>query len=503
MKETEPLLNVVMFAAEAAPYAKVGGLGDVVGALPKALQKAGAKSTIVIPGYRSVDVRKHRLSPCEAVPVLEIQMGTLREKAVVYQTRLPESEVDVYLIGSKKYFDREGIYDDPDTREGYADNMERFIFFMRAGLELVRKLRLPVDVIHCHDSHTALVPGIIKMGAGIDPFFARVGTLLTIHNIAHQGLYPKESLSLAGIDPARFYPSSPFEYWGQVNFMKAGIELADKVNTVSRTYSVEIQTDHEFGMGLEGVLRNRTSDVSGIINGIDYEDWNPEKDPLIPVRFSKQDLSGKAKCKEHLLQHFGLPASGKRVPLVGIVSRLADQKGFDLIAEAAEELTALDLQLVILGTGQQKYHDLFGQIASQYPGKIGLRLSFDNGLAHEIEAGSDLVLMPSKFEPCGLNQLYSLRYGTIPVVRKTGGLADTVADYTENPSKGTGFCFSGYTSAEMLEAIGRAVATYSDPVRWEELCVRAMSQDWSWDRSAEEYIRLYRSIRQSEKEARQ
>jgi starch synthase len=327
------------------------------------------------------------------------------------------------------------------------------------------------------------------------PYFARVGTLFTIHNLAHQGLCPKESLTYAGIDLRHFYPKSPFEYWGQVSLMKSGIELADKVNTVSRTYSMEIQTEHEFGMGLEGVLLNRKKDLSGIVNGIDYAEWNPEMDPLIPAHFSIQDLSGKSKCKEHLLQCFGLPHSGNRVPLIGIVSRLADQKGFDLIEEAVDEIMALDLQLVILGTGQKKYHDLCTRIASQYPGKVGVRLSFDNELAHKIEAGSDLFLMPSKFEPCGLNQLYSLRYGTIPVVRATGGLADTVIDYAQD--NGTGFCFSGYTSGEMMTAIRRALAVYAIPVRWRALCIRAMSQDWSWNRSAGEYLNLYRKIRDS------
>ncbi len=248
-------------------------------------------------------------------------------------------------------------------------------------------------------------------------------------------------------------------------------------------------------MGLEGVLRDRQEDLSGIVNGIDYGEWDPEKDPLIPAPYSARDLSGKATCKEQLLQYFGLPRSRDRLPLIGIISRLADQKGFDLFAEAFGDLMALDLQLVVLGTGQKKYHDLFAKIASQYPGKVGVRLSFDNELAHKIEAGCDLFLMPSKFEPCGLNQLYSLRYGTIPIVRATGGLADTVSDY--NRHTGTGFRFSGYTSAEMLAAIKRALAVYSDQVQWQALMIRAMSQDWSWNRSAREYMELYRTIRDS------
>jgi starch synthase len=488
-------LRIVMFASEAFPYAKVGGLGDFIGALPKAMAKLGTQLTVIIPAYRSVDFKKFQIKPCATVSGFDVPMRSFSEHADVFQTRINGSSVDVFLIGSRKYFDRDGIYDDPATTEGYLDNMERFVFFMKSGLELLSRLRLPVDVIHCHDYHTALIPGIINLNRMRNPFLSRVGTLFTIHNLAYQGIFSKDSLAFVGIDLSHFYPLSPFEYWGQVNFMKAGITLADKVNTVSQTYSVEIRTDPEFGMGLEGVLRDRQEDLSGIVNGIDYDEWDPERDPLIAAHYCARNFSGKAACKEQLLQRFGLPRSRDRLPLIGIISRLADQKGFDLIAEAVGDLMALDLQLVVLGTGQKKYHDLFSKIASQYPAKVGVCLSFDNELAHKIEAGCDLFLMPSKFEPCGLNQLYSLRYGTIPIVRATGGFADTVSDY--NLHTGTGFLFSGYTSAEMLAAIKRALAVYSDPVPWQALMIRAMSQDWSWKRSAREYMQLYQKIRNS------
>jgi starch synthase len=276
--------------------------------------------------------------------------------------------------------------------------------------------------------------------------------------------------------------------------MKAGIELADKLSTVSRKYAEEIQSDPARGMGLEGALRNRKDDISGIINGIDYDEWNPEQDPLIPAHFSAEKLSGKSECKKHLLQLFGLPLLKKRIPLVGIVSRLDDQKGFDLIEEAAEEILSLDLQMVILGTGRPKYHALFERLVSQYPKKISARLIFDNDLAHKIEAGCDLFLMPSRFEPCGLNQLYSLRYGTIPVVRSTGGLADTIEQY--DGARGTGFCFSEYSAKAMMASLRQAISAYSNPYRWNKLVANAMSQDWSWDRSAREYINLYNEILQ-------
>lgn len=481
-----------MLAAEASPFVKVGGLGDVIGALPIELEKLGAKPTVVIPAYQAVLSKRSDIRPCASVPGFDVPMKSEVERASVYQSVFEATGIDVYLIGSDKYFDRSGIYDDPETAHSYPDNMERFIFFMKSVLELLQRSGQPVDIIHCHDSHTALIPGILRTNHRTNPFYAGVGTLLTIHNLAYQEIHSKESLEYAGIDSSHFYPMSPFEYWGKVNFLKAGIELADKLTTVSHTYSVEIQTSRELGMGLEDILRRRSGDISGIVNGIDYREWNPETDPLIPARYSIRDLSGKAECKKQLLRDFGLPQSPGRVPLIGIVSRLTDQKGFDLIEEAIEEIAKLELQLVVLGTGQIQYHELFGRLAARFPGKIAVRLSFDNALAHRIEAGCDMFLMPSRFEPCGLNQLYSFRYGTVPIVRATGGLADTVTPYGRG--EGTGFSFSEYSSVEMMAAIKQALAVYSDMDRWRILQTRIMSQNWSWSKPAEQYMRLYRSI---------
>ena len=483
-----------MLAAEASPLAKAGGLGDVISALPKALDQLGVHVSVVIPAYRTIRTSGAVIRPCESVKGFEVAMASSVEPAEVLHTRMDGTPVDVFLIGSRKYFDRDSIYNDSDTGEGYPDNMERFIFFMKSSIELLTRLGERVDVVHCHDSHTALVPAMIKLNYQGHPFFSKVGTLFTIHNLAYQGIYPKEALALAGIAPSHFYPQSPLEYWGQVNFMKAGIAFADKVNTVSRTYALEILNDPEFGFGLEGVLQSRAADVSGIVNGIDYGEWNPETDPRIAARYSSRDMSGKRQCKEDLGRRFRLPVAGA-IPLVGMVSRMVDQKGFDLLEEAMGSLMALDLQLVILGTGQQKYHDSFRQIASRYPGKIGLELSFDNELAHKIEAGCDMFLMPSKYEPCGLNQLYSLRYGTVPVVRKTGGLADTVIPYDHESGTGTGFSFLQYSAEAMMAAIRQALQVYSDTGAWNALVLRAMSQDWSWSRSANQYRKLYQDIR--------
>jgi starch synthase len=486
--------HIVMFSAEAAPFVKVGGLADVVGALPKMLERLGAQVTIVLPDYRVIPHEKFGICPSASVVPFEIPLGPEAVRVEISQTTAPGTGVEVFFLGGGGYFARDGVYDDPVTKAAYADNMQRFTFFAKAGLEFLRRLGRPADVIHCHDSQTALIPGLLRTVYEDDPFFAGSGCLFTIHNLAYQGLFEAETMAWAGIDEALFCPMSPFEYWGKVNFMKIGIELADLVNTVSETYAREIQSGPEFGYGLEGVLKNRAGDLVGIVNGIDYDDWNPETDALIPAQFSSRDLSGKALCKASLLQIMGLPQRKGRVPLMGIISRLADQKGFDLIGEAIEQMAEQDLQMVVLGTGQLKYHELFQGISARYPDKIAVKLGFDNRLAHQIEAGADMFLMPSKYEPCGLNQLYSLRYGTVPIVRATGGLADTITDYSIQGDSGTGFVFKEYSSEAMMTAIESALVVYSDSERWHRLMVRDMVQRWSWEESARKYMELYDRI---------
>jgi starch synthase len=495
MNRLDPL-HVVMFSSEAFPYVKVGGLADVVGTLPKKLTKLGAKVTVVIPAYKAIHHDKHGIHPYEPIPGFDIIMGSGFTHAAIFHTQVPGTDINVFFVGCLDYFYRDGIYDDPLWKEAYLDNMERYLFFMKAGLELVERLGWPIDVIHCHDWQTSLIPGLIQTNLKNHSFFSQVGTLLTVHNVAYQGIFPREALYWTGIDSRLFYPLSPFEYWGKVNFLKVGIVFSDLINAVSETYAREIRSSFEYGYGLEGVLRNRKDDLSGIVNGIDYEEWNPETDTWIPAHFSARDLSGKAVCKSELLKYFGLPQSSGSVPLIGIVSRLAEQKGFDLIEQAIEEIAELELQMVVLGTGQQKYQDILQHIAERYPQKIAVKIGFDNKLAHHIEAGCDMFLMPSKYEPCGLNQLYSLRYGTAPIVRATGGLADTVVNYDLYTDTGTGFSFTDYSAKEMLIAIKRALIIHSDPQRWEELVVRDMSEDWSWERSAARYMALYEKVRQ-------
>jgi starch synthase len=487
-------LNIAMFSAEVFPFVKVGGLADVGGALAKALEVLGMRVVIVLPAFKAIDHDRFAMRPYKSIPDFPVPMGAGSSRAEIYHARMAGTSIDAFLIGSGDYFYRDGIYDDPLTKEGYHDNMQRFMFFMKAGLELVRRLGRPVDVIHCHDWQTALIPGMLRTNLDRDPFFGRIGTLFTIHNLAYQGIYPKESLYWAGIDYRHFFPASPFEFWGKVNFMKAGIEFADLFTTVSENYAREIQSGPEFGHGLEGIIRRRRQDLWGIVNGIDHAEWDPARDPLIPKPFCAENLKGKKACKAAVLSAFGLRPLPGDVPLVGIVSRLAEQKGFDLLGDSIEEIAGLDLQIVVLGQGQQKYHDLFRQMARRYPEKIATRFEFDNRLSHLVIAGSDMLLMPSKFEPCGLNQLYSLRYGTVPVVRAVGGLVDTVENYDFAKGTGTGFSFNHYSSHELIIALMRALLVYAKPERWRALMLRGMGQDWSWERSARKYLELYQRI---------
>ncbi|MBP1608079.1 MAG: glgA [Acidobacteria bacterium] len=486
--------RIVMISAEAYPYAKVGGLGDVVGSLPKKLEMLGAEITVLIPAYKSINHDRFGVHLYKPLPAFDVKLGSNRFQAEVCAATMPGSNVRVFFLGNPEFFLRDGIYDDPHTHEGYTDNMERFIFFTKACLSLLPKVCHQVDILHCHDWQTGLIPGIIKTTLRHNPFFSPVATILTIHNLAYQGIFPKIALSLAGIGDSYFFPGSPFEYWGKVNFLKAGIEYSDCVTTVSENYALEIQSDPAYGYGLEGVLRKNRDKLRGIVNGIDFKEWNPETDPFLPANFSSHNLSGKLKCKNQLLQYFGLAPQTGRVPLIGVVSRLADQKGFDLMAGAFNQIFGMELQMVILGTGQRKYHELLKQMAASYPEKFAYKLAFDNRLAHQIEGGADMTLMPSRYEPCGLNQLYGMRYGTVPIVRATGGLADTVVNYEGQENAGTGFSFKDYAAKEMVGAVSRALQVYSNPQQWEKIVIRGMKEDWSWESSAHKYLELYKRI---------
>jgi len=478
-------LRVLFVTSEAVPFAKTGGLADVAGALPKFLKGLGCEVKTVMPYYRMV--RKSGLPIQPAERSLEVTLGNETLQADLYQCELNGTNT-VYFIGREEFFDREHLYGTP--RGDYFDNAERFAFFSKAALAFCQSMNFSPDIIHHHEWQTGLIPALLRSLYSEDSLFSHSAVVFTIHNIAYQGLFRKEKLSLTGL-PMEMYNPEGIEFWGKINFMKAGIVYADVINTVSQMYSKEIQTA-EYGYGLEGILRKRSRDLYGILNGVDYQDWDPSHDPHLISPYSLQDLSGKRACKKDLLKELSLPSSLEDVPVLGVISRLADQKGFDLLADILEDLFNLDIGFVLLGTGEQKYHDLFTRIGRKYPRKAGIRIAYDDRLAHKIEAGADLFLMPSKYEPCGLNQIYSLRYGTIPIVRATGGLDDTIVHYDPSTGKGNGFKFIRYDAKEFLHQIETAIHYYHQPEHWNRLLRNAMTADFSWARSAESYVELYR-----------
>ncbi len=484
--------RVLIVSPEMVPFAKTGGLADVAGALPLALSSLGWEVRTIIPKYRMVD--EDRFGLRDSLPKgtsISVPVGERVEKGTLKETQMPNSTIVSYFLVHPEFYDREELYRDRARDGDYVDNDERFIFFARGVLEALKAVGWKPQVIHCNDWQTGLIPLFLKSVYAQDSFFQGVATLFSIHNLGYQGNFPATTFPKLCLDGNLFKPMGPLEFWGQVSFLKAGLVYADILNTVSPRYAQEIQSDQKYGLGMEGVLRSRSKDLYGIVNGIDQRVWNPQTDSFIPYRYSEADLSGKERNKFALLKRVGLPIPWGRVPLMGIISRLADQKGFDLIAEAIDKIMNLDLQLVLLGTGDEKYHLIFQEVARKYPHKAGVNLRFDDELAHLIEAGADIFLMPSQYEPCGLNQLYSLRYGTIPIVRETGGLADTIQDYEPKSNQGTGFVFRDYTSQGMLKAIKRALTLYQDQTSWERLMRRAMREDFSWERSAGEYARLY------------
>jgi starch synthase len=477
-------LKVVIVASEVMPFAKTGGLADVTGALPVALARLGHQVSVIMPRYPAIERAVRSLEKVH--DPLVVPMGSQTEEGAVWSAKLA-ARVPVYFIEHQAYFDRDALY---STASGdYPDNAQRFAFFAKAALAACQALKLQPDIIHCHDWQAALIPAYLQTVLQHDPAWASTGSLLTIHNITYQGLFPPEVMAFLELPPDTYSPDG-IEFYGQVNYLKAGIVYADLINTVSRRYSQEIQTP-EFGCGLEGILRYREQDVYGILNGIDDGAWNPAKDRLIAARYSATNLSRKQICKRDLLETFGLSPEWLNLPLVGMISRLVDQKGFDLLESAIHRMLALDFGLVVLGTGQTRYEDFLRQIRARYPGKVGVVIGFDDVLAHKIEAGSDIFLMPSRFEPCGLNPMYSLRYGTVPVVRATGGLDDTIEAYEPGLDRGNGFKFEPYDAEALLATLQRALTLYRDRAAWERLMRRGMQADFSWAKSAQAYADLY------------
>lgn len=468
--------KVLMVASEATPFAKTGGLADVLGALPQALRRHGDETALVLPRYRRISLQGAR----RIYNDLPVYLGGTSFPVSVFLTY--SQDVPVYLLECPPLFDRDGLYGENNI--DYPDNALRFAVLSMGAISVARHI-FPPDIIHVHDWQAALLPAYIKRLFPLDPTVFSIKTLLTIHNMGYLGRFGKEVRPSIGLDDFTWDPVG-MDFWGDVSYLKAGIYYADALSTVSPRYALEIQTS-EFGFGLDGLLRTRGADLTGIVNGVDYTEWNPESDPFLPAHFSSTDLSGKRLCKQALLQQFNLPTGDLDTPLIGIVSRFATQKGFDLIAEVAADIAREHLKLVVLGTGEPAYERMFQDLAATHPAKVGVKIAYDNPLAHLIEAGSDMFLMPSRYEPCGLSQIYSLRYGTIPLVRATGGLDDTI-------DEGTGFKFWDYSGSSMLKMIQYALNVFASPEIWEAMVVRAMAKDFSWDVSAAAYSSLYRSL---------
>jgi starch synthase len=472
-----------MIGSEALPFSKTGGLADVLGALPQALARLGWDVTLAVPRYRGS-------GDGELVDRFELRIGGVSADVAMFEA--PLGSARVLLVDEPTLFDRDHLY---ATGTGdYPDNPRRFGVLVRAALEFASRRGSRPTVVHAHDWQAGLAPVYLKTLFATHPLLGGMASVFTIHNLAYQGLFQPDWLprldlqwSLLGIEQ--------LEFWGKISFLKGGINYADVLTTVSPQYAKEIQSP-VFGAGFDGILRRRSADLVGILNGIDTEQWDPARDPYLPGPFSMQDLSGKAASKAAVLEEFNLPAGSPTLdrPLIGMISRMVDQKGFDLLAALAGELATLDASFVVLGTGDPRYQDLWRHLAAEFPDRIAARIGFDERLAHLIEGGADIFLMPSRFEPCGLNQMYSLRYGTVPVVRSVGGLADTVIDQADSSGgavRPNGFSFDEYTPEALLSVLRRALALFRNQGAWRELQVAGMEADHSWDRSAREYVKIY------------
>jgi starch synthase len=469
-------MRILMVASEAAPFAKTGGLADVVGSLPAALNALGHDVAVLLPRYATVDLKNAR----RVYDALPIWLPPRQYDTSIY---LMERETPFYFLDCPPLYDRPGFYGEDGV--DYPDNHIRFAVLAQAALAFSRRVWRP-DILHGHDWQAGLSPAYLRTIYANDPTFLGMRSLFTIHNLGYHGLFPVAALADIGLAGTEEFRPSGLEFFGKVCYLKGGLNYADALNTVSPAYAREILTP-EYGFGLDGVLRARSQVLSGILNGVDYTEWNPETDPLIAAHYSRGDLSGKRICKQDLVNAFGLPGEAMDAPLIGIVSRFTSQKGADLVADAADGLVGEGYYMVALGAGEPQYEELFQTIAARHPSRIAVRIGYDNALAHKIEAGADLFLMPSRYEPCGLNQIYSLKFGTVPVVRATGGLDDTI-------EPGTGFKFRNYTANSLLDALRSAREAFADTEAWQAIMLAGMAKDFSWNVSAAEYARLYERL---------
>ena len=489
-------LKILFVTSEVVPFVKTGGLADVSSALPQMLSELGHEVRIVIPKYGAVDDRKFKIHEIVRLKDIVIKIG---EKEVTFSLKScflpgPRIRVQIYFLDNQEYFgSRNSLYVDLKTGKDFPDNDERFILLSRSVMELIIKLGWIPDIIHLNDWQCGLIPAYLKTVYKDEVSFNQFKTLFTIHNLAYQGEFPISTFQKTGLPKELESNSKGILHDGKVNFMKSGLMFADVINTVSQTYANEIRTKEEYGERLKDVLAKRKDSLYGISNGIDKNVWSPDKDKQIPAQYSAKNLEEKLVNKKELAERFGLTYDEK-IPIIGLISRLYDSKGLDLVQQAFIDLMKMDIQVILLGTGDHKYHSFFEKMSSKYPKKFASYLGFNDELAHLIEAGSDLFLMPSKYEPCGLNQMYSLTYGTVPVVRETGGLADTVIKFNEKTEEGNGFVFKKYDSDEMIKELKRALKLFEDKKTWQKIMRAGMKVDFSWDVSARRYIELYKTI---------
>ena len=480
-------MKVLFLSPEVVPFAKSGGLGDVAGSLPLSLKRLKVDVRIAMPFYRVV--MEGNLKKRIIIKDLIVPLGAEKLNANIFETLL--EDIPVYLIERDDMYDRPYLYG--NKRGDFYDNIERFSFFSHAALRLSEDLGFTPDIIHCNDWQTGIVPALLKGPYRTSRTLSNSSSLFTIHNMGYQGIFPREKLPITGLPEAGFFHPEGLEYWGKINLLKAGIVYSDAITTVSPTYAMEIQTP-EYGMGMEGILRRRSGSLYGILNGVDYNEWDPSRDHHLASYYSRKSISGKVMCKEALIKEMGLDPSVINLPLLGLISRLDSQKGLDILVKILDNVLNLDIGMVLLGSGDEGIQNAFRKAAERHKGRIAIYIGFNESLAHRIMAGIDLILIPSRYEPCGLTQMYALRYGTVPLVRATGGLNDTVVPFDEKTIKGNGFKFVPYDAKALLDKIELAIRIFRDKKVWKQLMVNGMSADFSWDISAKAYVGLYRSI---------
>lgn len=480
-------LKVCVLTPEAVPFAKTGGLADVAGSLPGALKILGVDVRIIVPFYRAV--REKEISSSVVIKDLEVPFGDSFLTADILET-VNKDNVPVYLIDREDMYDRPGLYG--VSQGDYYDNLERFAFFSRAALSIIESLGESPDIIHCHDWQTGLIPALLNRTYSETSFFSDTSSVFTIHNIGYQGIFPKDKFTLTGLSEKEFYHPSGIEYWGSISLLKSGIVYSDSVTTVSPRYAEEIKTP-DYGMGMEGILEDRSADLYGILNGIDYKVWDPSSDKNLIKPYSEKNLKGKHSCKEYLIKEMGLDNALINAPVMGIVSRLDTQKGIDILLEALDELMNMKVGIVILGSGKEDIEKAVKTSEKRYPGRLAARIGYDDPLAHRIIAGSDMFIIPSRYEPCGLTQMYALKYGTAPVVRSTGGLDDTIVSFDPVTEKGNGFKFESPDAASLVKSVREALEVYKKKSLWKKLITTGMKEDFSWERSARRYLKIYES----------